>query len=162
MTPAEDAIDRMLAMFGEPKTTSPERFIAEYQKALAGVEASLLELAVDRVMKRSTFWPKPAEILEEVNRIAADKYRHRATDWDAVEADRKAGWQFSDLTKGAPTPEARARAQAMVEEFKRNIEAMRMDDCDDPLEPDWERGQRDGFLEMQRNSPNKLMHMRKA
>lgn len=162
MTPAEDAIDRLLAMFGEPRTTSPERFIAEYQKALTGIEAALLELAVDRVMRRSTFWPKPAEIIEEVNRIAADKYRHRATDWDAVEADRKAGWQFSDLTKGAPTPEARARAQAMVEEFKRNLDAMRIDDGEDPLEPDWKRGQRDGFLEMQRNSPNRKIHLRRS
>lgn len=163
MTPAEDAIDRMLAMFGEPKTTSPERFIAEYQKALTGIEASLLELAVDRVMKRSTFWPKPAEILEEVNRIAADKYRHRATDWDAVEADRKAGWKFSDLLKTPRSAEARAEAQALVDEFKRSLEANRFDGSDDdPLEPDWKRGQRDGFLEMQRNSPNKGLHMRRG
>jgi hypothetical protein len=143
MTPAEDAIDRLLAMFGEPRTTSPERFLAEYQKALTGIEGEILDLAVDRVMKTATFWPKPAELLEEVNRIAADKYRHRSVDWDAVEADRKAGWQFSDLQKASPTPEARAEAQRLVDEMKRNIAANKLDE-QDPLAPHWKRAQRGG------------------
>lgn len=162
MSPAEEAIERLVAMFGEPKTTSPERFISEYQKALVGIESDILETAIDRVMKSATFWPKPAEVIEEVNRIAADKYRHRSPDWDAVEADRRAGWRLSDLGKRAVSEEQKAEARALVEAFRRNLEAMRMDDSEDPLAPDWERGQRDGFLEMQRNSPNKGLHRRRS
>lgn len=161
MTPAEDAIERLLTMFGEPRTPNPERFLAEYAKALTGIEATILETAVDRVMKTATFWPKPAEILEEVNRVAADKYRYRSVDWDAVEADRKDGWKLSDLGKSAVSEAARTEAQALVDGFKRAVAAMRVDDKPDTLEPDWKRGQRDGFLEMQRNSPNGMHLVRR-
>lgn len=144
MTPAEEAIERFLAMFGEPRTPNPERFLAEYAKALTGIEGPILEAAVDRVMRTATFWPKPAEVLQEVNHVAAERYKHRAVDWDAVEADRKSGWKFGDLAKSAPSDEARARAQAMVDEMKRNLASISLD-ANDPMEPDWKRGQIGGF-----------------
>ena len=161
MNAADDAIERFLAMFGEPKTPNPERFIGEYRKALIGIDADVLERAVDRIMRSTTFWPKPAEVIQEAHRVAAEKYQHRPDDWDAIEADRKAGWKFADLAKSAPTPEQKARVQAMVDEMKRNFAANRIDEKE-PIEIDWKRGQRDGFEEMQRTSPNKGLHRKRA
>jgi hypothetical protein len=79
-------------------------------------------------------------------------------DWDSVESERKEGWKFADLAKSA-TPESKARVQAMVDEMKRNFAANKIDEKE-PVEIDWRRGQRDGFEEMQRTSPNKGLHRR--
>lgn len=159
MNAADDAIERFLAMFGEPKTPNPSRFIEEYRKALRGIDGDVLDRAVDRIMRKTTFWPKPAEVIQEAHQVAAEKYEHKAEDWDAIEADRKQGWKFSDLSKSAATPESKARVQAMVDEMKRNIAANKID-TKEPVEIDWARGQRDGFEEMQRTSPNKGLHRR--
>lgn len=159
MTPADEAVERFLSMFGEPKTLNPQKFLEEYAKALTGIEADVLEKAVDRIMRTAKFWPKPAEIIEEANAVAADKYRYRKPDWDAIEADRKQGWNLSDLSKSAATPESKARVQAMVDEMKRIFAANKLDEKE-PVEIDWKRGQRDDFEEMQRTSPNKGLHRR--
>lgn len=159
MNAADDAIERFLAMFGEPKTPNPGRFIEEYRKALRGIDGDVLDRAVDRIMRKTTFWPKPAEVIQEAHQVAAEKYEHKAEDWDAIEADRKQGWKFSDLAKSAATPESKARVQAMVDEMKRNFAANKIDEKE-PVEIDWRRGQRDGFEEMQRTSPNKGLHRR--
>jgi hypothetical protein len=160
MNAADNAIERFIAMFGEPRTPNPEKFIEEYQKALRGIDAEVLDKAVDRIMRTVTFWPKPAEVIQEAHRVAAEKYEHRPADWDAIDKDRKEGWKFDDLTRSAVTPESKARVQAMVEEMKRNLAERVVDGKPDPFAPDWERGQREGFEEMQRTSPNKGLHRR--
>lgn len=99
MTPADEVIERFLAMFGDPKTGNPELFLVEYRKALTGYGADLLRRAADRVMKTATFWPKPAELLEQVNILAANRYGSNPVDWDAVEAERRKGWSFADVDK---------------------------------------------------------------
>lgn len=150
MSPAEEAIERLLALFGEPKTSSPERFLEEYRKALAGIDPRVLERATDRVIQKSTFWPKPVEIIAEAHHIAAVLYSHRPTDWDAVDKDRRAGWSPSDLKKFR-SEEARANVQAMVDQMKANIAAMEVDPKDDV---DWQAGQQPDFEDMQARSPN--------
>jgi len=147
MSPADEIIERFLAMFGEPKTTNPALFLEEYRKALTGYDGDLLHRATDRVMKTATFWPKPAEVLAVVTEIAADRYRH-------LPAEHTHG----DLPKR--TPEEIQRAQEMVDGMKRIFAARQVDN---PVaDVDWINGQRPGFEEMQRNSPNKGLHMTKA
>jgi hypothetical protein len=158
MTPAEDAIERFLAMFGEPKTTNPQRFLDEYAKALTGIEADILERAVDRIMRTAKFWPRPAEVIDEATHIAAEKYRYRPVDWDAVDAERKAGWTFSDLSKRPVTAESRAAVHAMVDEMKRNIAEKELSEAVAKVAPDWHGVTADEFEDMQRGSPNQRLH----
>lgn len=149
MSPAEEAIERLIAVFGEPKTPSPERFLDEYRKALTGLEARILDGAVDRIIKRSTFWPKPAEIIEEANTIAAAVYRHQSTNWDAVEADRKRGWSPDDL----------AKHNEFMDQWRR-IMSSNVTAKDDADTKEFAKVQREPFEEMQRNSPNRGLHRR--
>ena len=160
MNAADEAIERFLAMFGEPKTPNPERFIGEYRKALLGIDGDVLDRAVDRIMRKTTFWPKPAEVIQEAHQVAADKYEHKPEDWDAIEADRKEGWKFADLAKSSVSSESKARVQALVAEMKRNFAANKLDEKE-PAEIDWRRGQRNDFEEMQRTSPNQGLHRRR-
>lgn len=150
MSPAEEAIERLLALFGEPKTSNPERFLEEYRKALTGIDSRVLERATDRIITKSTFWPKPAEIIAEAHHIASQLYSHRPTDWDAVDKDRREGWSVSDL-KRYRSEETRARVQGMVDELKANIAAMEVEPKDDV---DWLKGQQSDFEDMQALSPN--------
>lgn len=158
LSPAEEAIERLLTVFGEPKTVSPDRFLDEYRRALTGIEGRVLEQATDRVIRKSTFWPKPAEVIAEAHAIAAQLYEHKTVDWDALEAERRKGWSLADLAKSNRNPGVRARVQAMVDEMKRNIEAMKVEEGQDAAELDWKRTQRPGFEEMQRTSPNRGLH----
>lgn len=143
MSPAEEIIERFIAMFGEPKTTNPALFLDEYRKALTGYDGDLLHRATDRVMKTATFWPKPAEVLSVVTEIAADRYRH-------LPAEHTHG----DLPKRSP--EEIQRAQEMVDGLKR-IFASRGVDLQLP-EADWTGGHRKDFQDMQRSSPNRGLH----
>ena len=160
MSPAEEIIERLLAVFGEPNTANTERFIEEYRRALTGIAGEVLSKACDRVIRDSTFWPKPAEIIQEASHVAAQMYSARPTDWDSVEAERRKGWSLADLNQYR-TAESIAYRNELVAQMKRNISAMKVED-DEVDDIDWKRGQRDGFLEMQRNSPNKALHMRKV
>ena len=155
MTPAQDAIERMHAMFGEPRTINPDRFLQEFEKALTGIEARVLEKAIDRVMKRSVFWPKPAEVIEEANSVAAALYSHKPIDWEAVDRERAKGWSVKDLP--LDTPEARALHDDLMRTWKAcmDVHANGGEPADDT---DWKHGQREGFEEMQATSPNWGLH----
>lgn len=146
MSPADEVIERFIAMFGEPKTTNPALFLEEYRKALTGYDGELLHRATDRVMKSATFWPKPAEVLAVVTEIASERYRHHVPEH-----------AHSDLPRR--TPEELRAVQEMVDGMKRIFAARQVEN---PIaDVDWIRGQRPGFEEMQRNSPNKGLHMTK-
>lgn len=69
MTPEKKLIVRFLTVFGEPKSLAPELFIEEFTKAIAGYPPDVLEKSGDVMIRKSTFWPKPAEVLAEVRRI---------------------------------------------------------------------------------------------
>ena len=142
-TPADEIIERFLAMFGEPRTVNAGLFLEEYRKALTGYDGDLLHRAADRVMKTATFWPKPAEVLAVVTEIAAERYRHRPAEHVHGDLPRR-------------SPEELKAAQDMVDGLKR-IFAERS--IEQPLvEIDWGRSFEDSFVNMQRKSPNRHLH----
>lgn len=81
-------VQRMLAMFGPPNTADPETFIAETRKALNGWRPDILAEAADRIVKTAKWFPKPAEVIEVCEAIAAGKTSNadhgaRNQDWTA-------------------------------------------------------------------------------
>lgn len=145
MTISDEIIERFLAVFGEPKTPNPEVFINEFARSMDGYDETALRAAADNLIKSSTFWPKPAELLGEARRIISDRTMHRPAEhqsWKPI----------------ARTDEQRAMADELVAQFKKFL-AERTTVSEAPPPIDWKRGQRDGFREMQRNSPNPGLHM---
>lgn len=71
MTPEQKLISRLLAMFGEPKSLDPDQFVKDFAKAIEGYSPELLEAAGDAVIRKCTFWPKPAEVIAEAVRIGS-------------------------------------------------------------------------------------------
>ena len=149
-------LNRLGILYGPPETPDPKAFIREYEAMLVRYSPEIIRSAGDHIRDNHTrrSWPTPGEVREALMEVAPEPER---VDWDSVEADRKEGWKFSDLTKSAATPESKARVQAMVDEMKRNFAANKID-TKEPVEIDWKRGQRDGFEEMQRTSPNQGLH----
>lgn len=137
MKPEQRIVSRLLTMFGEPRTDDPIAYMNEFEKAVAGFPASVLEQAGNDVIRRSKFWPRPAEIVETCDaicrRMEAEK---NAKNPKPVEEDLP-----------PPTPEQRQRAREIL---TMAIAAMRKDDALKPL-PDVSRPR---FEAMLRNSPN--------
>lgn len=150
-------LNRMGILYGPPETPDPKAFIREYEAMLSRYSPEIIRAAGDRIRDSHTrrSWPTPGEVREALLEVAPAPER---VDWDSVEGERKEGWKFADLAKSA-TPESKARVQAMVDEMKRNFAANKID-TKEPVEIDWARGQRDGFEEMQRTSPNRGLHRR--
>lgn len=73
MTPANHFIDRMLSIFHAPVTENERGFVEEMRKALAGWDLSILDMAADRLAKTAKFFPKPAEVIEVCEAIAAER-----------------------------------------------------------------------------------------
>lgn len=69
MSHEKKLVFRFLAMFGEPKSLDPDQFIRDFIKAIEGYGPELLEKAGDALIKKNTFWPKPAEVIAEARRI---------------------------------------------------------------------------------------------
>lgn len=140
---AEDKmIQRLLSVFGEPKTPNPELFLEEFAKAIKGWDARVLEEAGDRVIRSSTFWPKPAELIEEATAIAAAMYAPKATPLD-------------DTNWPEPSPEAKARVDALLRETLPKLKAGGKVFTDPKPLPDVSR---QSFETTQRESPNTSLH----
>lgn len=73
MTPANHFIDRMLSIFHAPITENEAGFVEEMRKALAGWDKATLDVAADRLAKTCKFFPKPAEVIEVCEQIAAER-----------------------------------------------------------------------------------------
>jgi len=71
MTPEQKLVHTLLVMYGEPNTPDPKLYIDTFTKAIGGFAAADLERAGENVIRKSTFWPKPAEIVVAANRIIA-------------------------------------------------------------------------------------------
>ena len=71
-TPAEEVVARLSAVYGDPKTPDPAMFVDEYIKALTGFDGRVLHRAADRVIKSSMFWPRPAELIAEIDDVSWD------------------------------------------------------------------------------------------
>ena len=65
MSIADEIIGRFNAVFGEPKTTDPELFLAEFARCMDGYDPEALRKAADRVIASNVYWPKPAELLAD-------------------------------------------------------------------------------------------------
>ena len=143
MNPTDRAIARLTAVYGEPKTADPELFLTEFAKALEGSNEAFIDKAIDRWMRKDTpFWPRPGELLAEINRVALDP----------IMRARKPA-EHQPIETRTRTPEEVARVSALVAETVRALSAGKIDEEDKP-QPDWTAGQRDGFEQMQRDSPN--------
>jgi hypothetical protein len=71
MTPEQKLVHTLLVMYGEPNTPDPKLYIDTFTKAIGGFSAADLEKAGENVIRKSTFWPKPSEIVSEANRLVA-------------------------------------------------------------------------------------------
>lgn len=146
MSPTDRAIARLTAVYGEPKTTDPEMFLTEFAKALEGSDPAFIDKAIDQWMRKDTpFWPRPGELLAEIKRVALDpltRHHRRPAEHQPIETRQR-------------SLEEVARVRALVADAVRAMAAGKIDQEDKP-QPDWARGQRDGFHAMQENSPSGL------
>ena len=150
MSSVDTVMLRMIAMFGEPRTEYPEVFLADYRKALDGWNPEVLDKATDRVQQSCVFWPKPAEFLEQARIVASEIER----------AKPRRPAEHEDIQIIKRSPEQIAMAQELVDNFSRFVADKTI--THPTAATDWKRGQRDGFEAMQRNSPNRGMHMTSA
>lgn len=146
MKPEEILIQRLVAMFGEPRTEAPAMYLKEFEKALSGYDARVLELAGDRVIRESVFWPKPAEVVAIARVIAADlQAKQRKPEHRPIETNNA-------------SPEERARVKDLVRLALMGMRAKELPEIDRSVVPCLNR---DEFEAMQRNSPNKGLHRRR-
>lgn len=129
-------VERLMNVFGEPKTDSPAAYMEEFGKAVKGYSAEILEQAGDEVIKSCTFWPRPAEIVQKAEAIAAQIAAKNR------KPEIREEWP-------EPTDEQRRRASELLEHAKA---AMKSDHPNKILP----RADREAFLEMQRKSRNEF------
>ncbi len=146
MTPIDTAVARLVAVFGEPRTADPELYVAEFRKALRGLDPRVLEAAVDQWMRKDTaFWPRPGELLAEAETASAKIYDRRAAEHMPI--DRR-----PDVDDAA-----RARVQALVAKTLASMgDAGHVTGEATPAQ--WDRGHRAAFQAMQERSPNVHLH----
>ena len=143
MTP-DEMIDRLLTIFGEPKTDNVEMFIAEYRRSMKGYIPAVLEATCQRAIDEHTFWPRPAELRAIANTEAV-----------RITGSRRAAEHqpFANVDFTPPDEEARARVNALVAEtvdfLKRNGQV-----TGERGKVDWENGKRPAFEFMQATSSN--------
>jgi len=131
---ADRLVERLTVMFGEPKTNDPATYMDEFAKAVKNYSADILEQAGDEVIKTCTFWPRPAEIVQKAESIAAQ-----------IAAKNRKPQMKEEWPE--PTDEERRRATELLEQAKA---AMRADHPNKILP----RADRETFLDMQRKSRN--------
>lgn len=65
-------LDRFHNLYGEPKRPEPEKFYAEYERALMGWSEDILAKAVDQVIATHphNWWPMPGTVTKACREIA--------------------------------------------------------------------------------------------
>lgn len=145
--PEEDLIERLVAVFGEPRVNDPNAYMAECAKAWSGWSGSILHRAGDELIRTAKFFPRPAEINDIAGRIAADDASRKAASAPPrIEAERQ-----------PPTPEQCERTSLLVQQLKRFVAEHTLSDKPAP-KVDWTRVQRPAVERMQRESPNRELH----
>jgi hypothetical protein len=74
-------VEPLLAVFGQPSSDDPERFLAEYSRHLKGYASAELQAAADHLMrshKGPARWPKLAECVDACN-DARERQQHTKT-----------------------------------------------------------------------------------
>jgi hypothetical protein len=141
MSIADEIIERFMAIFGEPKTPNPEVFLAEYADCMEGYDEAALRRAADRLIRSKTFWPRPAELLEEANRVLAERRIGKPVTPEPPRRD--------------PTAEERANVLEELEGFRKFMAAnvtVSVTADEARVKGDFIRVQRPGFYERQRNA----------
>lgn len=141
MKPETALIRRLVAVFGEPKTDDPEVYLMEFERALSGWADEILQLAGDKVINESVFWPKPAEVLAAARGIAGDLARKRAKP------------EHQPIYTNNASEEEKARVKELVRFALMNI---RRHEIEPPAPSDAVASNRDEFTAMQRCSPNRF------
>lgn len=143
MTPQAKLISRLLNIFGEPKCDDPAAYIDEFEQAISGYAEDVLIQAGTEVIKRCTFWPRPAEVIGIIEEIC----RRR-------EAAKPPPPPPKDLPP--PTPEQVERSRQLQAVFKTAVRA-RTFKFDEPAKNN--PMQRPEFEAMQRASRNTHLHV---
>jgi hypothetical protein len=109
---AEFVIRRFTTLYGPPSSHDQDAFEEEYHKALNGTDPQVLEEAIDTVVKRQTIpaWPVVGACVEAVNEVAERQ---------AAARRRQVAPQQEEYRR--PTPEERARVQALVNRVKSKL-----------------------------------------
>ena len=108
-----DIIERLITVYGEPKTDNPDLFIAEYAKALRGFDQRVLEFAADNIFRTHTYptWPTLGEIVRTANEVAAELYdNHRKP-------------EHSKAPLAEPTPEQKERVAEVMRMFAKTMDS---------------------------------------
>ena len=71
MTPQQRIIQRLMGVFGEPKTIDPQLFLTEFAAAIDGWDSHILEQTGKEVIRRCKYWPRPAEVIEIAEEMVA-------------------------------------------------------------------------------------------
>lgn len=145
MSVADEIIERFMAVFGEPKTTNPDLFITEFARSMDGYDEAALRKAADKLIASSTFWPKPAELLAETRKALADAARHRKPHVPA---------EHEPIERREVSPEAKARTDKLVADLKAKLTPDSPEPTARPIDASV-----GSFYDMQRNSPNRGLHM---
>jgi hypothetical protein len=148
MQPAEfiDALNRHYSK----RHASPEdqaAWLREMVGLVRGFDQRVLARAYTMIRDHheERAFPLPATILRHANQAA-----------EALSfAGRSQAKPVEDLP--LPTPEARERVRKIKEAAVAAMRARKP--METPVELDWSRTQREGFEEMQRNSPNRHLHV---
>ena len=118
MTPVQKHIlRRFTVLYGRPNTAGEEEFLAEYTRALGGVEDSRLMAASDLIVREHKFlcWPTVAECLGALRRVLFERQR---------EAELR-GYQTQPReTRRAPTEASKVLVAGMVAKLKADMAAL--------------------------------------
>ena len=137
----EALIERLMAVFGEPRTDDPATFLGEYRRTLKFYGPEVLEKTADRVIDDAQFWPRPSEVRKTAASIAAEfAARRRAAEHQPIEINPTV------------TPETKAAVNDLV---KGAVQTMRAAVTSDPASVPLPWLSPEEFAAMQRQSPNR-------
>lgn len=141
MQPHERLIARMMAVYGEPKTEDPLLFIDEVQRAIEGYPPAVIDEVGNEIIRKSKFWPRPAEVVEKADAICAK-----------IHANTFKPTPVEDLPP--PTEEQRQRAKRIL---ALALNAMKITGAREEAKP-LPDVSRDAFEAMIRHSPNRALY----
>jgi hypothetical protein len=105
MSPADSFVARMIDVFAAPQTENPKAYVDEMRKAIAGWDQATLDKAADRLVKTAKFFPRPAEVIEVCEAIAASRVvpdtRPQHGDWTSDALRTASGLIRSDMGREA-------------------------------------------------------------
>ena len=93
-------LDRLLAVYGEPKSDAPELFAKEYARVLEGFEPKELAMAADRILESFKFghWPKINDCVAACEAARRD-IAMQSAGGIPVSGTKGTGWRMSDSGK---------------------------------------------------------------